>query len=152
VASGCLVCEQLDVARSFAGGPLLEDDAVVAYHLAPNDRFPLQYLGRIMVVTRRHVDHLADLTDEETVAVALAARRVAEALGALEEVTRVHLALIGQHHPHFHLHVFPRYEWMPLDADWNALYRRADAPRGNADGIADFVARLRPTLEAPPRV
>jgi len=98
-------------------------------------------------VTRRHVDHLGDLTEAETIAVALGARRIAQALRAIDDVTRVHLALIGQHHPHFHLHIFPRYEWMPVDADWNALYERSDASRGAEVEIAQFVARLRPHLE-----
>jgi RimJ/RimL family protein N-acetyltransferase len=46
---------------------------------------------------------------------------------------------MGQHHPHFHLNVFPRYEWMPIDADWNALHRRDDAPLGGPLEIGYFL-------------
>jgi diadenosine tetraphosphate (Ap4A) HIT family hydrolase len=61
----------------------------------------------------------------------------------MDGVSRVHLALIGQHHPHFHLHIFPRCDWMPQDADWNALYQRADAPLGGETDIIDLIASLR---------
>jgi diadenosine tetraphosphate (Ap4A) HIT family hydrolase len=142
----CLLCEQVEEAERFGGGPLIGDDLVVAYHLPPSERYPLQYLGRVQVVTRRHVDHLSDLTEAETVAAALAARRITQGLRAMDDVDRVHLALIGQHHPHFHLHVYPRYAWMPRDADWNALSMRDDAPRGGAPEIIDFIGRLRPLV------
>lgn len=148
--TSCLLCQQVVRAERFAGGPLIADDSVVVYHIPPNERFPRQYLGRVQVVTRRHVDHLADLTEEETTAAALAARRIAQALRAMEGVDRVHLALIGQHHPHFHLHVYPRYTWMPLDADWNALSARTDAPCGGEPEIIDYINRLRPLIPSAP--
>jgi diadenosine tetraphosphate (Ap4A) HIT family hydrolase len=139
-----LICEQILEARNFAGGPLIENPRILAYHLAPNERFPRQYLGRVQVVTQRHVDHLSDLTEAEVVAVALGGHRIARALRAMEGVSRVHAALIGQHHPHFHLNLFPRYEWMPIEADWNALHRRDDAPMGERREIEEFIAKLRP--------
>lgn len=142
----CLLCNQVAEAESFGGGPLWSDEAVLAFHLAPNARFPRQYLGRIMVVTKRHVDHLSDLTEAETVAAALAARRVAHALRKMPGVERVHLALIGQHHAHFHLHVFPRYAGVPPEADRNTLYERDDAPRGGGPEIISFIESLRPWI------
>jgi diadenosine tetraphosphate (Ap4A) HIT family hydrolase len=136
-------------AAEWVGGPLVEDDQVIAFHLGPNARFPRQYLGRILVLTKRHVDHLGDLTDGEAVAVALIARRIAKGLRAMESVARVHLALVGhERHPHFHMHVFPRYEWMPVDADWNALASLEDAPLGGEIEIAEFSRKLRPLIPA----
>jgi diadenosine tetraphosphate (Ap4A) HIT family hydrolase len=141
---GCAGCRDVISAADWVGGPLVDDEHVVAFHLGPNDRFPRQYLGRILVLTKRHVDHLSDLTDAEAISVALGARRIAEGLRAMEFVERVHLALVGhQRHPHFHLHVFPRYEWMPVDADWNSLASRQDAPLGDESEISAFSAKLR---------
>jgi hypothetical protein len=39
---------------------------------------------------------------------------------------------------------------MPLDADWNALSMRDDAPRGGAPEIVDFISRLRPLIPPAP--
>ena len=142
----CRLCQDVIHAEASDGGALISDEYVVAYHLTPNDRFPKQYLGRVLLVTRRHVDHLADLTQQETVSVALAARRLAQALRRMESVERVHLALIGVHHPHFHLHVYPRYDWMPPEADWNALQARDDAPLGGPTEIVRFAERLRQVI------
>ena len=144
----CLICDQLEALDSLPGGPVVDDSAVVAYHLPPIDRFPQQYLGRFLVVTRRHVDHLADLTPDEAAAVGLASRTVATGLQALEDVERVHVAVIGLGVPHFHQHVFPRYAWMPREADWNALHELPGAPRGASAAIADFVDRFRANIGA----
>ena len=141
--SECLICEQIAAVDALPGGALVDESLVVAYHLPPIDRFPRQYLGRVLLVTRRHVDHLGDLTEEEAAAVGRAARRLAAGLRALDDVARVHTAVIGLHVPHFHQHVFPRYEWMPPEADWNSLHELPDAPRGGAAEIAAFVERLR---------
>ncbi|MGH3111278.1 MAG: HIT family protein [Gaiellaceae bacterium] len=139
----CLICEQIAAIDDLPGGAVVAGDVVVAYHLPPIERFPLQYLGRVLVVTRRHVDHLGELRREEASAAGIAARDVAAMLTSLDDVARVHLAVIGLHVPHFHLHVFPRYEWMPREADWNALHELPDAPRGGAAEISEFVERLR---------
>ena len=139
----CLICEQVATVLALPGGPVVEHELAVAYHLPPNDRFPLQYLGRVLLVTRRHVDHLGELTPSEAAAIGVVGRAVAEGLLALSDVSRVHSAVIGLHVPHFHQHLFPRYDWFPLEADWNSLHERPDAPRGGAAEIAAFVDRLR---------
>lgn len=141
---GCLICDQLAAVDDLPGGPLVVDELVVAYHVPPIDRFPLQYLGRVLIVTHRHVDRLGELTREEAARVGVASRAVAVALEGLRDVSRVHIAVIGLGVPHFHQHVFPRYDWMPREADWNALHERDDAPLGGAAEIGAFVDRLRP--------
>jgi diadenosine tetraphosphate (Ap4A) HIT family hydrolase len=100
--SDCLICDQVASVDGLPGGALVDDELVVAYHLPPIDRFPRQYLGRVLLVTRRHVDHLGDLTADEAMAVGRGARIVAAAMRNLDEVTRVHVAVIGLHVPHFH--------------------------------------------------
>ena len=36
----------------YPAAQLVDDGAVVAYHVPPIDRFPRQYLGRVLLVTR----------------------------------------------------------------------------------------------------
>jgi len=142
----CLICDQIANVTSLPGGALVDEADVVAFHVPPIDRFPVQYLGRLLIVTRRHVAHLGELTSDEAAAVGRAAQRLGSALLGLDDVTHVHSAIIGLHVPHFHQHVFPRYQWMPREADWNSLHERVDAPRGGADEISGFVRRLRANL------
>jgi diadenosine tetraphosphate (Ap4A) HIT family hydrolase len=137
-----MLCDELAAIEGSLAGPLISDEHLVAYHLVPNERFPRQYLGRVLIVTRRHVDHLSELNDEEVVAVGYAARRISAGLMGMDGVRRVHLALIGIHHPHFHLHLYPRYEWMPDEADWNSLQQRPDAPLGGEADIAAYAHAL----------
>lgn len=142
----CPICEQIETVASLPGGALVEEPDIVAYHLPPVDRFPVQYLGRLLVVTRRHVPHVGNLMPEEAANVGCAVQKLGAALRALDDVSHVHCAIIGLHVPHFHEHVFPRYRWMPPEADWNSLHERVDAPRGGAEEIGGFVRRLRTNL------
>ena len=75
---------------------------------------PWQYeIGQCLVVTRRHIGTLLDLSDDECRAVLLAAKRVAHALqGAFEPLGILALqnngVYSGQSVPHYHFHVVPR--------------------------------------------
>jgi diadenosine tetraphosphate (Ap4A) HIT family hydrolase len=142
VNEGCIVCREVAGEIDLPGGLLWEDAEVIAFHLPPTDGNPRAYIGHCMVVTKRHIDHLADLTDQEAESVARASRAVAGALRA-EGVERVHVAVIGLGSDHFHQHLYPRYPGVPPDTWWTAVDELPDAPHGTADEIADFVNRLR---------
>jgi len=81
---------------------------------------PWQFeVGQCCVITRRHVATLLDLTDEECVAIMVAAKRLAEAqvkafqpLGIL--TFQNNGVYSGQETPHFHFHVVPRQK----GSDW----------------------------------
>lgn len=138
----CLVCREVAGEIDLPGGLLWEDPEVIGFHVPPTDANPRPYIGHCMVVTRRHVDHLADLTDRETESVARASRALAGALRA-EGVERVHVAVIGLHRDHFHQHLYPRYPGVPAGTSWMAVDELPDAPHGDANEIADFIDRLR---------
>jgi len=75
--------------------------------------------GQCMVLPRRHVPTLIELTEAEGAAVMLAARRIAEVLVTEYEPDGVLLYQnngigSGQEVPHFHMHVVPR----TGSADW----------------------------------
>jgi diadenosine tetraphosphate (Ap4A) HIT family hydrolase len=127
------------------GGVLWEDGEVLAFHVPPLEENPRPYLGHCLVVTRRHVDHLGDLTEDEVRSVASASRTLAGALRA-EGAERVHVAVIGLGIDHFHQHLFPRYPGVPEGTSWTALDELPDAPHGGEAEIADCVARLRAHL------
>ena len=141
----CLVCREVRGEIDLPGGFLWEDKRAVAFHMPPIDEKPEPYLGHCLVVTRRHVDHLADLTKRELESVAHASRKIAAALRA-EGVERVHVAVIGLGVPHFHQHLYPRYPGVSPGTPWLSVDELPDAPHGGADAIAALVQRLRAHL------
>jgi diadenosine tetraphosphate (Ap4A) HIT family hydrolase len=124
------------------GGALWEDANAVAFHLPPTEGNPKPYLGHLMVFTRRHVDHLGDLTESEAESVGRASRALAAALRE-EGVERVHVAVIGLGAAHFHEHLYPRYPGVAAGTPWNSLDELPDSPHGGADEIKSFVERVR---------
>src|SRR4051794_16620299 len=145
VARECLVCQEVAGEVPLPGGFLWCDDETVAFHLPPLERNPRPYLGHCLVVTRRHVDHLGDLSEAESWSVASASRSLAHALRA-EGIERVHLAVIGLGVQHFHQHVYPRYPGAPAGTPWLEVDALPDAPHGGAAEIEAFVQRLRQHL------
>lgn len=147
-ARGCLVCREVRGDVELPGGPLVQDELVSAFHLPPLEESTTPYLGHLLLVTRRHVDHLGDLTPDEAARFGVVAAELARTLRAVEEIERVHLAVIGTGVPHFHLHLFPRYAGTPEGYKWTELDEWDGAPHGGRREIARLVDRLRRSLTA----
>lgn len=81
---------------------------------------PWQFeVGQCCVITRRHVATLLDLSNEECMAIAVSAKRVAEALVQAFQPLGIltfqnNGVFCGQETPHFHFHVVPR----QVGSDW----------------------------------
>jgi histidine triad (HIT) family protein len=97
--------------------------------------------GHVVVITRDHAENLFEVSDDDLLAVMVAARRVAERMretiapggfNILHNIGRVAWQSIF----HFHLHVIPRYEDDPLQLPW------MPAP-GDPGQLAALAARLR---------
>lgn len=82
---------------------------------------PRPYLGHLLVVTRRHVARLGELTEVESTTVGRMAARLARALTEAGGAGWVYSAVIGTGVPHFHLHLLPRYPSTPRDVAWHAI-------------------------------
>ena len=68
------------------------------------------YLGRCLIIAKRHVEDLFEINDQEEKELFEVVRKLK---GALEEVFNPNLlnyASLGNKVPHLHLHVIPRYE------------------------------------------
>jgi len=79
-----------------------EDDR----HLAFLDVKPIKK-GHTLVIPKREVDYLFDLSDEETAALHVFARKVALGLGKAVPCRRVGTAVVGLEVPHAHVHLIP---------------------------------------------
>ncbi|HEU0074925.1 MAG TPA: HIT family protein [Dehalococcoidia bacterium] len=149
----CVICEGL-------AGHLSEwvpiEESELTLSLIPDIQFEV---GQCLIVPKRHVALLTDLTDEESVAIMSAARKVMRAIVAGFEPLGVFIyqnngVYSGQMTPHYHMHVVPRQP----GSDWGVgpphFTRFEDAGRApgtvhDASGDEARLARQRAvTLEA----
>ena len=75
-------------------------------HLAFLDIFPLAK-GHTLVIPKKEVDYIFDLSDEEFLALQLFSKRVAKAIDQVSDAERVGVAVIGLEVPHAHIHLVP---------------------------------------------
>ena len=104
---------------------LIVDGEIPCYKVAEDDRH-LAFLdinpvaaGHTLVIPKREVSYLFDLSDEEYVALELFAKRVALALDAAMPCKRVAAAVIGLEVPHAHIHLVP----INTEADLNFRHK-----------------------------
>ena len=81
--------------------------------MAEDDRFYAfldinpQATGHTLVVPKKEVDYIFDLSDEELAAMVLFAKRVAAAIQKVIPCRKVGMAVIGLEVPHTHIHLVP---------------------------------------------
>jgi diadenosine tetraphosphate (Ap4A) HIT family hydrolase len=139
----CLVCRQIAGDIDVPGGSLVDDEVVFAFHMPPLDADPTPYLGHLLVSPKRHVDHFGDLEEAEAARIGGVAAQLSKALRESEPVERVFAAVIGNHVPHFHLHLLPRYVGTPPEIHWYQVDEWEGTLRGGpTDGDCALVERL----------
>ncbi len=86
---------------------------IPSYKVAEDERFyafldinPL-VKGHTLVVPKREVDYIFDLSDEELAAMQVFAKHVAEAIQRAFPCRKVGQAVIGLEVPHAHIHLIP---------------------------------------------
>lgn len=86
---------------------------IPSYKVAENESYyafldinPLQK-GHTLVIPKKEVDYLFDLSDEEMAGLMLFAKQVAKAIGKAVPCLRVGVAVIGLDVPHAHVHLVP---------------------------------------------
>ena len=90
------------VNREIPAHIVAEDDN----HLAFLDINPL-VMGHCLVIPKREVDYIYDLSDSELTAINLFAKKVAKAIEATVSCNRIGTAVIGLEVPHAHIHLIP---------------------------------------------
>ena len=81
---------------------IYEDDKTLAFL----DIHPLQE-GHTLVISKKQVDHLWDLEDEDYLAVMATCKKVANRLREVYKPERVGVKVVGTDVPHAHVHLFP---------------------------------------------
>jgi histidine triad (HIT) family protein len=107
-----------------------EDDR----HFAFLDINPV-HPGHVLVIPKKEVDYIFDLTDEEYAALMLFAKRVAKALKAAIPCRKVGVTVIGLDVPHTHVHLVP----MDKGEDMNFCAPKLTLPD---EQMADIARRI----------
>ena len=63
--------------------------------------------GHTLVIPKREVDYIFDLTDEELAGLVLFAKKVAKKIGESIECKKVGMTVMGLEVPHAHIHLIP---------------------------------------------
>lgn len=105
----CLSCNVKLGKITTPGGILFENELISVTHSIP----PAQCKGFMIVQPKRHVAHIADLTEAEVVAIAKAIRHTANSIKEVLAPEKVYVCSFGETVKHVHFYVIPRTKEMP---------------------------------------
>ena len=92
-----------------------------------------------MIDIKRHVSGLAELQDDESAAVGRMLTRVSRALKACIGAEHIYSFVLGDHVPHLHIHLIPRYPNTPrLIGVWNQRLAGSPSRRCRSDRRSVF--------------
>lgn len=108
-------------------------------HAGPPSAVP----GWLMLLANRHVPGPAHFDDLEAREFGLVLRHSAQLLEELTGALRIYTAALGESSPHFHAHLVPRYEMMPLGAKaWSVFDLERAVKAGEIPDEPERVAEL----------
>jgi diadenosine tetraphosphate (Ap4A) HIT family hydrolase len=136
---GCLSCDLLAGRRSAPGGTIWEDD----YWQLESVVSPVVWHGFLILKLKRHCEHLAELTPDESAALGPAVRTACGALAAVLAPAKVYVASFGDGVQHLH--------WVLFHLDLRAGLARIGFRRWIVPDqeVAELAARLRHLLDTP---
>lgn len=139
----CFICRKHRGEIAIPGGAIYEDGLIYAGHAQIREGQGTAYLGYLMVEPKRHAPGLAELTDTEAQAIGVVVARLSRVLKSRERAEHVYAFVLGDHVPHLHIHLVPRYPNAPSEYWGVHVDEWPDAPRGGAHEMAALCERLR---------
>ena len=91
--------------------------------------------GHTLVIPKREVDYIFDLTDEEIGAMQIFAKKVAVAIREVLPCIKVGQAVLGLEVPHAHIHLVP----MQSEKDLNFANAKLNLPTEEMQATADAI-------------
>lgn len=114
---------------------------IPSYKCAENEQFyafldinPL-VKGHTLVIPKREVDYIFDLTDEEIAAMQVFAKHVAQAIKTVLPCVKVGQAVLGLEVPHAHIHLVP----MQSEKDLNFANPKLSLPSEEMQQVANDI-------------
>lgn len=105
----CLSCDVRDGKVKTPGGILFENDLITITHSIP----PAQSKGFLIVQPKRHVEHIADLSEDEMLELGKGIRAAANAIKKILNPEKIYTCSFGETVKHVHFYVIPRTKEMP---------------------------------------
>jgi diadenosine tetraphosphate (Ap4A) HIT family hydrolase len=92
--------------------------------------FDTSLLGWLVLIARRHIEAVADLTDDEAAPLGPLVRDVSRALQETVGCQKTYVVQFAEAraHPHVHVHVIPRMQDMPDEARGPGVFRYLGRP------------------------
>ncbi|MCR8644300.1 HIT family protein [Paenibacillus sp. N1-5-1-14] len=141
----CFICRKHRGGIQIPGGTLYEDAYLRVGHIYSDTG--AVYLGYLIIDLKRHAQSLADLTDEESSSLGRLLTRVSRALKDELGAEHIYSYVLGDHVPHFHMHVVPRYPNTPVEYWGFRVVSSPDAPTGGAAEIDSICEKIRDYLQ-----
>jgi len=92
--------------------------------------------GHVLVIPKREVDYIFDLTDDEYAALQVFAKKVAAALKRAIPCRKVGMAVLGLEVPHAHIHLIPMQNEGDMDFRREKLHPASERMEQIAQSIA----------------
>jgi len=147
--TACLTCE-LGARRDAGDAPLW--DAIVrtpSWDVVHGNETSLE--GWLVLVLRRHVTALADLTDAEAAELGPMIQRTSAALGEVLGCPKTYVVQFAEHprHPHVHVHVIARPADLPDEEQGPRVFAHLGVPeaeRVSEARMTEIAEAIRPHL------
>ncbi len=104
-----MACDVLEGRLEAPGGTIIREGGWVLDHSVS----PCVLRGWLILKTERHVEHIADLTADESASLGPLIQRASRALMAALGAERVYVMSMGEVVRHVHVYLIPRYADMP---------------------------------------
>jgi diadenosine tetraphosphate (Ap4A) HIT family hydrolase len=142
--AGCMACDANAGRLKAPGGVVYEDRLWRVEHALS----PALLRGWLILKTRRHVEHLGELTLDEASALGPLVQRFSGAVQRALAAERVYVCSFGELVNHVHFYILPRYADMPRSGlEVLRLMFGSEAPFACSDDVAAAAAeRVRAAL------
>lgn len=114
---------------------IAEDDNYLAFL----DIMPLAE-GHVLVIPKKEVDYIFDLSDEQLSGLMLFAKKIAPAIAQACPCRRVGVSVIGLEVPHAHVHLIPLNSMNDINFTREKLKPSAEELKATAKRICSFLA------------
>ncbi|MGK2950423.1 MAG: HIT family protein [Acidimicrobiales bacterium] len=149
----CLTCQLVE--RRDAGEAPLWDAIVRTPHWDVVHAFGTAVEGWLVLVVRRHLTSVADLSDQEAAELGPLIRDVSSAVQRAVDCDKTYVVQFAEHpqHPHVHVHVIPRRRDLPDERQGPRVFSLLGVPDDEAvpaDRMDEIAALVRADLHGGP--
>jgi diadenosine tetraphosphate (Ap4A) HIT family hydrolase len=147
--TSCKTCELVE--RRDAGAAPFWDNILRTPYWDLVHSYNTALPGWLVLVARRHVEALDELTEEEAIELGTLIRRVSIALKQVTGCAKTYVAQFAEakEHPHVHVHVVPRMDDQPEERRGPKVFEYVGVPaeeQVSEEGMNDLAAAIQNAL------